>query len=455
MVGEGKDFSFLGVKNIITATLGSEPELRSRPNEKDVSYAISWLAANLGLTGIEVKEGDYTARRRLGLHALGFRNDNLKERVQQLAMSGQNSEAALRALILCDNSLVLGALTNGPRRRDVSFLFDDVHRWLSTGQEFEAERCKMINAYLNQEEDPFTHSIYHIMLSNGRQSVNQFDNKALPFHYRLAMVLRYVEDEGLREYVDDETRLAVRSGSLDKIMLTGLSDEGMVLIQNYLYLTNDIQTATLASAHVVPRYIQNHREALRWREGYRTMLNTWHFFIERCTFDMQCTQLADVHADVLPLQNANSPQVALCCSNCDGPFMQDSAIDDSVVGLKGRGTSMGQPGTRSFGAGVLGGPNEVTQCPRCGARMPHCAVCDMPTGVLDPLSRGGTEKEKEDLENGHNPLDDLMEVCMTCDHVLHHGCSEAWFAKHEVCPAVGCDCRCDELDDMSDEEYGS
>ena len=45
---------------------------------------------------------------------------------------------------------------------------------------------------------------------------------------------------------------------------------------------------------------------------------------------------------------------------------------------------------------------------------------------------------------------------MTCDHVYHRGCAERWFVRHGVCPAVGCDCHCDELDDddVEDDEVG-
>lgn len=444
MVALNVDFGFLGVQNIMNANLGAEPANRSTIPNPDISYAINWLAAHLGLTGIEVKEGFLTARRRLALHSIGLRTDNLKQRVQQLSMAGKNAEAALRALILCDNSLVLGSLTNGPRRTDMTFVFDDVHKWLTTDQMMDEERQKMIRIKLSQEEDPFVHAIYYIMLSNNRDAMKPFEKATLPFHYRLAIALRYVEDDLLRNYIDDTTREAVRGGEIDKIMLTGLSEDGLKLITKYLNVTADLQTAVLAASYVAPKYIRHSRKINKWRAAYRNRLNAWGLYIQRCAFDVEASKLAiDEKRSLL---NLTAPQIGLRCGNCDGPFISDQYKASPMT------ASTGGSGARHFGGGVLGGPSDVTQCPRCGVKLPHCSVCDMPTGVLDPLTRGGEEREKQSLGNGRDPRDDLLELCMTCDHVYHRGCAEKWFGKHVICPAVGCDCHCDELDEDDEDD---
>lgn len=96
----------------------------------------------------------------------------------------------------------------------------------------------------------------------------------LPLAERVAVALRYLGDKALRTFLERTTEACIRSGNLEGLVLTGLSEAGLALWQNYVDRSGDVQSAAIAAAFVYPARLNDAR-AQRWIESYRLLLDTW------------------------------------------------------------------------------------------------------------------------------------------------------------------------------------
>lgn len=78
---------------------------------------------------------------------------------------------------------------------------------------------------------------------------------------------------------------ATREGDLQGILLTGLDQAGLSILQSYIDRTGDVQTAALAAAFVHPGQYSEPR-AERWIEAYRKLLDHWELYTIRARFDI-------------------------------------------------------------------------------------------------------------------------------------------------------------------------
>lgn len=114
-------------------------------------------------------------------------------------------------------------------------------------------------------------------------------------------------------------------------------------------------------------------------------------------------------------------------------------------------------------------------CPHCGTPFPRCAICLMPLGtsnlpfIINGVDHDQGEKDSErrdvsgsysndeasifeqsiDLAESKNiqrrrklNLNEWFSFCLSCNHGMHSGHSDEWFAKHSMCPTPGCSCQC-------------
>lgn len=68
---------------------------------------------------------------------------------------------------------------------------------------------------------------------------------SLELRERIAFACRFLPDIQLIQFIDRCSAIALESGNLDGLMLTGLGAQGIDLIQSYLDRTGDVQTAAL------------------------------------------------------------------------------------------------------------------------------------------------------------------------------------------------------------------
>jgi len=82
-----------------------------------------------------------------------------------------------------------------------------------------------------------------------------------------------------------------RSGDIEALLITGLGQAGVDVIQAFVDTTGDIQTAASLASFVPPtrwrceRRLKDPRPE-RWTEAYRNLLDSWKFFHHRVQFDL-------------------------------------------------------------------------------------------------------------------------------------------------------------------------
>jgi hypothetical protein len=107
----------------------------------------------------------------------------------------------------------------------------------------------------------------------------------LPLPEKLTIAFRYLSDDEVTNYLRRVLDSCRKTGDLLGLMLTGLAPEGMSLLQSFVDLTGDVQSAALISSLVCPgKY--SHPAASRWAESYKGLLTGWGLNHGRVSFDI-------------------------------------------------------------------------------------------------------------------------------------------------------------------------
>ncbi|MCJ1336585.1 hypothetical protein MMC09_001863 [Bachmanniomyces sp. S44760] len=455
MVSEQIDLSYIGVQSLWNENLERSPGSRKQSrstNSSSVSDAILTMSNNLDLLAINLVDSSKTHHRALCLHTLGLNNhQGLEAEVEKLVSKQQaHTEAAFLAMLYGRPKLAFKAL----RARQPT----ESHKTLSIAIGAFAQGNDdddwhdMVQDLYQDATDTYTKALLKLVAKSDWSAV--LEETDLPLRYRTGIALTHLSDDSLTAYINEQTSVAIASGNIEGVVLTGLNEKAMVLFTNYLETTADLQTAVLAMSFTVPCYIQDIRFSA-WRDAYRQLLNSWQMFLERARFDVQSAKLATPNpsrrsGSKTQVQSTLSPpprQITIRCTNCDQPLDRNPAHTASI-----KDTSSA-PKTASVGSGLHAGSifhdaKSGTVCPKCGAHLPRCVICDHWVGAPDPQSRGAVAATKNSKSSSttRDPLEAFPMVCQTCLHVTHGHHAKAWFSKHRVCPAPDCECLCAEWD---------
>lgn len=66
--------------------------------------------------------------------------------------------------------------------------------------------------------------------------------------------------------------------------ISGLTNDGLSLIQRYVDTTGDVQTASLIVLHTLPSLVSKDPRAQAWVYNYRSLLDTWKLWKPRYWF---------------------------------------------------------------------------------------------------------------------------------------------------------------------------
>ncbi len=103
------------------------------------------------------------------------------------------------------------------------------------------------------------------------------------------MAVRNLDDDQLTQWLDEQVALAVETGDVEGIVLTGITDKMVdVLLAKYVEKFHDVQTVTLVMSFCAPRYIDDYR-CLAWRNAYRAYLQRHKAFFQRAKFEVEST----------------------------------------------------------------------------------------------------------------------------------------------------------------------
>ncbi|XP_065574465.1 GATOR2 complex protein MIOS-like isoform X2 [Artemia franciscana] len=222
---------------------------------------------------------------------------------------------------------------------------------------------------------------------------------------RLGFALKFLPDAVLTTFIDTLSAKFIEEGNLAGLILTGFSKDGIVLIQNYIDRTGDVQNPVLLLAHNGQADILENPGTETWIQSYRCLLDEWRLWSYRAQLDVRLNQLNAL--EKIP------QQVFLSCNFCS----------KSVV-----------PSNLSKGAPK----QKVSTCPSCGKPLPRCSICLFYVSVSSNPMRSS--------KNQMAQFDSWISWCQTCRHGGHAGHLLQWFSEEGECPVSGCDCRCMSLD---------
>lgn len=119
------------------------------------------------------------------------------------------------------------------------------------------------------------------------------DEDAIPIRERLAIAFQFLDDKALPSFLRSVVDQSIQRGDLTGLIVTGFTAQGMEILQKYVDVTGDVQTAAIISSLRVPSLITHKGKTLtksvvdRWVEAYQDLLDGWKLFHHRCQFDIE------------------------------------------------------------------------------------------------------------------------------------------------------------------------
>lgn len=323
------------------------------------------------------------------------------------------------------------------------------------------QQCRKMSSEL---DDPYLRVIFAFIADNDWWDI--LYEPAISLRERLGVALRFLNDTDLTTFLDRTSSTVIENGELEGLILTGITPNGIDLLQSYVNKTSDVQSAALISIFGSPRYFRDQRVD-EWIQTYRDMLKSWELFSMRARFDVLRSKLSRTKTGVLTA-DIKPRQIYIQCQNCKQNIntprtsSPSSAVSTSAGNYKnGEAYRRNNADYKKFNTGSSEAqaadekPRHKYCCPHCGSSFPRCAICLMPLGTSNlPFVINGTQSrdpmQTEDSQDGANrelvsrklKLNEWFSFCLSCNHGMHAGHAEEWFDRHNVCPTPGCTCQC-------------
>ncbi|KAI5779450.1 hypothetical protein DFH27DRAFT_489165 [Peziza echinospora] len=405
MVAHSIDLNYVGVSEILKGNLESryvKGRFRSLEHQaKEVNGACEELRKRLKKDDF-IGATNYHARRSLALVVCGwqFNRSDLENQIRDLERNGEYAKAAGWALFhndipRCIKSLSQGGdYTKAIATAVAGYLSHQQSVPPTTGGSTWKELCRRMAIDVG---DPYLRAIY-AYVANG-EWVDVLDDVGLHLKERLGIAIRFLSDEALSNYVEGLTQQAVKEGDVEGILLTGVTEPFIELLQNYVDRTCDVQTAAIVASFAWPRYLADER-VHGWVESYRELLNGWAKWKARGRFDVARGARGRRQVNGPPGQSLNLPPPSTLL-----------------------------PSTKA------------TLCPTCKKPLPRCSVCLLHLGTVNYrlVTRDGKSKDpKADYER-------WFSWCLKCNHGVHVGHGREWFGGRRgmrMCPVPDCECFC-------------
>ncbi|VEU22501.1 DEKNAAC103369 [Brettanomyces naardenensis] len=460
------DFGYLGVWGVWNVAEDFDAANRyygsSKVSSKSVMAAVRAIVSRrskeikamacpvIGFKGSSAKE----LQRRLAMYVIGwdFSAQELEDKYSSLISRGNYERAAGWAVFHGDIERAVSILGSSKKEsfRIISTAVAAYSAFKDTPTNSAwKDQCRQLASEL---EDPYLRVIFAYIADGNWWDV--LDESALPLRERLGVALRFLKDSELDLYLDRLVKDVTKRGEVEGMIVTGITPEGIDLLQSFVDRTSDSQSACLIASYACPKYFKDSRVDA-WAQSYRCLLNSWSMFAVRAKFDVARRKLSrringQLRTEPVPRQ------VYLQCTNCHKSISEKDK-DVSSVKIPGQETKFGSHA-----------------CPHCGYPLPRCAICLITEGMPVPkelihvdvseedmtrlgrerpaaegfTSSGGDDKTvpvpQEVTENGNteSQFKEWFSFCLSCNHCMHAGHAEEWFSKHYVCPVPDCNCKC-------------
>ena len=302
----------------------------------------------------------------------------------------------------------------------------------------------------------YLRAMCHFLLNVGYDTTFEYilGNEYLSYGDRVAFACRFLDHQSLENYLSISLEKCQQVGNLEGLAVSGMSKDGIKILQAFVDRTSDVQTVALVVSRVLlPQdWVEERKICMEWVEAYRGLLNSWQMWQSRAMFDVDradaLRRIKSKGSDVgAPRRIQNRRQVSRA-SDVDVMASIPAALDarcnycSSPLGFRRHEGNTNQWLSKMKPV--------LSCCPQCRKPLPRCAVCLLGLGVLNPYTQLTRERSRPVSRNPMNGQDDLGALplaewftwCMNCKHGGHAHHLVGWFANHETCPVSGCECRC-------------
>lgn len=281
---------------------------------------------------------------------------------------------------------------------------------------------EMCGPFSTQLGDPYLRAMFAFLV-NGSGDYNGILKEAdMLVVDRVAFACMYLPDAKLSEYIHSLMADLIEKGSLDGIFLTGLTVDGLDLLERYVDMSGDIQTASCVIIQALPNAELSQDTRIRtWIDSYRALLDSWRLWHQRAEFDVYRNMCENMRPEA---------QVFVSCNFCG------KSVGYSTLASRNR---------RMFSS-TLALKSKFSSCPGCRKPLPRCALCLINMGTAAGTARHKAVKDKDGSQSKLTQLSDWFTWCQTCRHGGHADHMTSWFSEHSECPVSGCLCKCMMLD---------
>jgi len=291
-----------------------------------------------------------------------------------------------------------------------------------------AEKCRSLSSKLRR---PYLRAMFSFLTTEDDDFNAVLGETDMELEDRIAFACKYLNDAKLTNYVENVTTKMISGGNLEGLLLTGLTADGIDLLENFITNTSDVQTAVLIILNAKVADVLKDSRVASWIANYEDLLDRWRLWHDRALFD-SLVQACDVTRKI-------NQQISVCCTYCSKPvsanFMQSGA------GRMARYPNQMGSSTPSFTG------RKAMACASCRKPLPRCSICLLNMGSLSTHAQRGSSKAKTDAVV--NSFANWFTWCQTCKHGGHAGHLLDWFKDHLECPVTGCLCKCNVQDSVA------
>lgn len=263
----------------------------------------------------------------------------------------------------------------------------------------------------SQIQDPHLRAIFNFLADETYNGVLYEDG--ISISDRMAFACAFLNDRQLSEYVKFMIQNSIEKGDLNGLLVTGATLDGIQLLQSFVDRTDDVQTAALIGAKIMPPDLQTDNRIQSWITSLRNMMNIWQMWEKRATFDIAIQKSMK--------SSPKSPKsVYLLCSFC-GKSVSATLQEDARLRNQTQG-------------------NKLSSCPNCRKPLPRCSLCLLHMGTTT------TSGFYNPVGIKSKPFQKWFSWCQTCRHGGHTEHLSEWFKNHNECPVTCCNCKCFAID---------
>lgn len=293
------------------------------------------------------------------------------------------------------------------------------------------ETCRKLRSQL---KNPYLRAMFAFLTSENSNYEEVLKENDIAIQDRVAFACIFLSDNKLMEFLTKLTDTMTEKGNLDGILLTGLTVDCLPLIQRYVDLTGDVQTASLVILHTMPSNLSQDQRAQSWVESYQQLLDRWRLWHQRALFDIEWYKAS--------ASSKPAPHVFVSCNFCGKSV-------SSYLQMLGQGH-----GSRPLARLAIPAANKskTSCCPGCRKPLPRCALCLTNMGTPSGSCwRRTTDGKIEMKDKKLSKFSSWFTWCQSCRHGGHASHIMEWFIDHSECPVTACNCKCMSLDSVNNE----